>query len=81
MKNTVLAAGMGFVFMIILSSGLSLIKSIKDYLPTVLLGNYKDVLVNGFNSDLIKPILVTVAIIIISIALSIIFFKKQEIDR
>ena len=81
MKNTITSAIMGFVFIFISSLVFSLIEAFKPYSPSLIMSNYKDVIVNGFSNDLIKPIIVCLVIILISIVSSIFFFRKQEVER
>lgn len=80
-KNSIAAGGIGFISYILFGTIFSLIESIKDFSPNLIFSNYKDVVVHGWNYDLLMPILVIVSVIAISIITSILLFRAQEIER
>jgi ABC-2 type transport system permease protein len=80
-NNSMAAGGVGFVAYIVFGTIFSLIEPLKRYSPNTILSSYKDVVSNGWNSDLFLPIVVIFSVIIISIIFSILIFQKQEIER
>lgn len=80
-KNHVIAAIVGFIAIAITGPLFTLIKMLKDYAPNMITSSYKDIIVNGFSNDFIKPIIVTILIMIFSVGLSVLLFRRQEIER
>jgi ABC-2 type transport system permease protein len=80
-KNSIAAGGIGFVVYILFGTVFSLIEPIKKYSPNTIFSNYKDLVANGWNSDLFWPIIVILVVIIVSIVISILIFRRQEIER
>ncbi|MCX6728980.1 MAG: ABC transporter permease subunit [Candidatus Saccharibacteria bacterium] len=80
-KNSIAAGGIGFVVIILFGTIFSLIEPIKKYSPNTIFSNYKDLVVHGWNNDLFWPLIVIISVIIISIVVSILVFKGQEIER
>ncbi|AKM82626.1 TPA: hypothetical protein DD449_01190 [Candidatus Berkelbacteria bacterium] len=80
-SSPIMAAIGGFVSMIILGTVWGLIKSIKNYSPYKLVGDYKEIITSGWNKDLLFPLLISIVLIISFVWASIIVFQKQEIER
>jgi ABC-2 type transport system permease protein len=79
--NSIIAAILGFVAMIIFGTIIPLINSIKKYAPYELMNKYKDVSQNGWSSDLWIPLIVTLALIVIFVLATIFIVKNQEVER
>ena len=80
-KNSIAAGGIGFLFYILFSTVLSLFEPLKSLLPNVFLEEYQTIVRSGWNSDYWTPLLISVAIIAVSIILSMVSFRNQEIER
>lgn len=80
-SSTLTAVGIGFVGYIFFGVIFNLIDGIKQYSPNLIFSNYQTVVSRGWNSDLNGPIILTLALIIFSVALAIILFRRQEIER
>lgn len=80
-KNSIAAGGIGFVSFILFGTIFSLIEPIKKFSPNTIFSNYKDLVVNGWNNDLFWPLIVIVSVIIISMIVAIVVFRRQEIER
>jgi ABC-2 type transport system permease protein len=80
-NNSIAAGGIGFVVYILFGTVFSLIEPIKKYSPNTIFSNYKDLVTNGWNSDLFWPLMVIIAVILVSVVTAILVFKRQEIER
>lgn len=80
-SNSVVAAFIAFGIQIIIVSILGLIDQIKKYLPGNIFTNYKDVFSEIKPESYLPSALVTIAIIILCMIISISIFRKQEIER
>lgn len=80
-SNTIMAAGIGFVGMIIFGALPALFKQLSSYTPYRLIGDYKDIMESGWHGDIWKPLIVSVVLIIALIISSISLMQKQEVER
>lgn len=80
-KNALGAAGIGLVFMFLVGPIFSLVEMLRPYSPTVIIGEYRNILSSGYTTELLKPIATSLVIIAGSVVASIWFFKKTEIER
>ncbi len=80
-RNSVGAAGLGFLSYILFGTIFGFIESIAKYSPNYIFGNYKTLITNGWNSGFTAPAILIVLVIILSIFTSITLFRKQEIER
>jgi ABC-2 type transport system permease protein len=80
-NNSIIAGGIGFVSYILFGTIFSLIEPLNKYSPNMILANYKDIVTNGWNGDLLLPILVILGVIVVSVLSAILIFKRQEIER
>jgi len=80
-NSSILAGGIGFISYILIGTVFSLIGSITKYSPNLIFANYQDVVSHGWNSDLLVPVLIIVAVIVISMISSVVLFRRQEIER
>lgn len=80
-NNTLLAGGIGFAGYMFFGVIFGLVDAIKAYSPSLILSNYKDVVMNGWSSDLTKPIILMVILIVISVSLASMVFQHQEVER
>lgn len=80
-KNSIAAGGIGFICYILFGTIFSLSGAIKDYSPNMIFSNYKDVVIHGWNQDLLIPLLVIIFVMMLSITTAIIIFRIQEIER
>ncbi len=80
-KNSIGAGGIGFVVFILFGTIFSLFEPIKKYSPNTIFSNYKDLVVHGWNNDLLLPIVVILLVILASMVSSVLVFRRQEIER
>lgn len=80
-KNSILAGGIGLISLILLGTISGLFENIKKFSPDVIFSNYQSIEANGWNNDLIYPIIIALSVIAISITASVLIFKRQEIER
>ena len=80
-SNNIMAAGIGFVGMILFGSIPALFKKLSDYTPYRLIGDYKDIMEKGFGADTWTPLVISILLIFILIGSSIYFMNKQEVER
>jgi ABC-2 type transport system permease protein len=80
-KNSIAAGGIGFVSYILFGTIFGLVDSIKKYSPNTIFSNYKDAIAKGWSGDLFWPLMIILAVIVASVILSILIFRKQEIER
>jgi ABC-2 type transport system permease protein len=80
-KNAVMAAGIGFVFFILFGSLLGLLPALAPYAPGYIFGHYKELMVTGWSSAFLAPLLASVLVIVVSLLASILAFSKQEVER
>lgn len=80
-KNTVVAAGLGLLGMILVGSILGLIQSIANYAPAYIVGNYADLIANGWSMKFLYPTLINLCLIVVIIIVSMEVFKRQEVER
>jgi len=80
-KNSVSAAGLGFLSYILFGSIFGFIEQIAKYSPNYIFGNYKNLLTNGWNSNFTAPTILIVIVIVISVLSAVALFQKQEIER
>lgn len=80
-SSAILAGVGGLVGMILLETVWGLIKSVKAYSPNMLMSEYQNIVANGWNHNLLIPLLISLFMIAIFIMSAIFIFKKQEIER
>lgn len=80
-KNSIVAGGIGFVFYVLFGVIVSMIESIKDFSPNIIMSSYQEIAKSGWNDNLTGPLIMIVIVIAISIALAMTIFKHQEIER
>lgn len=80
-NNSIAAGGIGFIFYILFGTVMDLIAPLKDFSPNIFLTNYKDIIKNGWNGDLLLPVITMFIAIITSMLIAIYSFRKQEIER
>ncbi len=80
-KNAIIAGGAGFVFFLSFGPLVGMIKAAKGFSPNVILSSYQEIIKNGWSDDLIKPLIIIFITVIFSIFLSMVVFKRQEIER
>lgn len=81
LNSSIAAGGVGFVAYILFGVVFGLFDSIKQYSPNMIFSNYKDVVQNGWTNDLFLPLMVILAVIVVSMLLSTLLFQRQEIER
>lgn len=81
LKNSITAGIIGFVCFIIFGTIFGMIDKIKDFSPNLIFSNYMEVINNGYMTELNKPFVVIVILIILSVSLAIWSFNRQEIER
>ncbi len=80
-NNSILAVAGGFLAMIVFGTVWSMIKAIKDYSPYRLVTEYQKIVANGWDEKYLIPLVLSVILIIIFAVLSILVFRKQEVER
>lgn len=80
-KNSIIAGGIGFISFILFGTVFGLFESIKQFSPNLIFSNYQNIIANGWNNELIYPIIIILGVIIISITTALLIFKRQEIER
>lgn len=80
-SNSIAAGGIGFISYILFGTIFSLFEPLQKYSPNKIFSVYKDIIVKGWNGDLVLPIVVIVSVIIMSVLISVFVFSKQEIER
>lgn len=79
-SNQIIAAGIAFFMEIVVVTILGSIDKISKYMPGYILGHYKEVM-DGSHSGFAPSTIVTISLIIVSVILSVIIFRRQEIER
>ncbi|MCX6808790.1 MAG: ABC transporter permease subunit [Candidatus Berkelbacteria bacterium] len=80
-KNQIAAAGLSFLFLIIITIILSLFSKIINYLPSYILGHYKDIFDAFSLQNFLPSILTEIILVFILVISSVQIFKQQEIER
>lgn len=80
-KSNIVAAFIAFGIQIGIVSIMGLIPRIAKYLPGQIIGNYKDFFTGIKPWDYLPATLVAIGLIVLCIIISILIFKKQEIER
>jgi ABC-2 type transport system permease protein len=80
-SSSLAAGGVGFASHIIFGTIFDLVEPLKKYSPNKIFSMYQEVVKSGWNNDLFLPIILILFVIIISIILSLIMFRRQEIER
>lgn len=80
-KNPIAAGGIGFVSYILFGTIFDFFEPLKKYSPNKIFSIYKDTVAHGWNGDLLLPILVMTGVIIVSVFLAILIFRRQEVER
>jgi len=80
-SNSIAAGGIGFVSYILFGTIFSFFEPLKKYSPNKIFSAYKDIVIKGWNGDLLLPIVVILSVIIVSVLVSIYVFQRQEIER
>lgn len=80
-SNQIIAAALAFFIEIVLITILGYVDTITKYLPGYILGNYKDLMVNGQISNFLPSVFTSVGLILLFAIFSILIFRRQEIER
>jgi len=80
-RSSVAAGGIGFVSFIMFGSIFGLFASLSKYSPNMIFSKYKDVVANGWNHELLLPLLIIVGVTIVAIYAATASFSRQEIER
>lgn len=80
-SNSIAAGGIGFISYILFGTIFSLFEPLQKYSPNKIFSSYKDIVIKGWNGDLLLPIVVIVSVIFMSVLVSIFVFQRQEIER
>jgi len=80
-SNSIAAGGIGFISYILFGTIFSLFEPLQKYSPNKIFSAYKDIIIKGWNGDLLLPIVVILSVIIVSVLVSIFVFQRQEIER
>jgi ABC-2 type transport system permease protein len=75
------AVALAFISEIVIISLAGYIKGISDYVPGYLFNNYKELMLKGNYLDFLPSVIVSLALILLSLIASIALFSKQEIER
>jgi len=79
--NSLAAGGIGFISYILFGTIFSLFEPLQKYSPNKIFSAYKDIIIKGWNGDLLLPIVVILSVIIVSVLVSIFVFQRQEVER
>lgn len=80
-NSQIVAISLAFFAEIVVTLVLNYIDSIKNYLPSYILGHYKDLMANGQIHDFLPSIYTSTGLIIVLLVASVLTFKRQEIER
>jgi len=80
-RSPAIAGVIGLFSSFIFGSILGLFSSTAGYAPGYILAHYSDVMRQGWSVEFAPPTMVSIALIIVFVSLSIIAFAKQEIER
>ncbi len=80
-NTQIIAIAVAFFVEIISLAVLPYIDAIKNYLPTYVLSNYKEMMINGGFHNFMPSIYTSLILIFLFVAGSILIFNRQEIER
>ena len=80
-KTQVMAIGLAFLTEIVFVTVFGYVEKVKDYSPSYVLNNYKDLMAKGNFSDFLPSAIVSLIVIILLFLFSLYFFRRQEIER
>lgn len=80
-KSNIVAAFIAFGIQMLIVIIMGLIPKIVKYLPGQIIGNYKEFFTGIKPWDYLPSTLITIGLIILCMILSVIIFRKQEIER
>lgn len=80
-KNSIFAAGIGFISFISFSFLIGMFSSVEVFSPGYILSHYKDLFINGWSNEFITSMISSFVVILCAIVSSILIFRKQEIER
>jgi ABC-2 type transport system permease protein len=80
-SSQIVSAFIAFGVEIVIVSILGLVQSIKKFLPGHVLSFYKDIFTGIKTGEYLPSLLVSIGLIILWMILSIVVFRKQEIER
>ena len=75
------AAGISFIISIVFTTVIGYIKKITDYSPSFILSHYQDLMTDANIADFVPSTVTSLCLIVLLIASSTYFFRKQEIER
>ena len=77
----ILAITGGFVAMIVFGGVFSAIEKISKFAPSYILGNYKELINQGYSSNFTSSVILTILLVLFFVSFAIILFRNQEIER
>lgn len=80
-RHPLAAAGIGFAFYAGVSLVSALVKRFAKFFPDYILVKYPDILKNGWDGAILPSLSISLFLIFLMIALSVWFFKRQEIEK
>jgi ABC-2 type transport system permease protein len=80
-SSQISAVALAFISEIVIVSLAGYIKAIENYVPGYLFSNYKELMLKGNYLDFLPSVVVSLALILLSLITSIALFSKQEIER
>ena len=80
-SSTIGAVAIGFVGLIVFGSITSVVQLTEKYSPGFVLGNYKDIVTDGFNHSALAPTVTSLILIIIFMLVAVLMFRNQEVER
>jgi ABC-2 type transport system permease protein len=80
-NTQIIAIAIAFFVEIVSLAVLPYIDAIKNYLPTYVSSNYKEMMINGEFQNFMPSIYTSLVLIFLFIASSILIFKRQEVER
>jgi ABC-2 type transport system permease protein len=80
-NNQIIAVGFAFLTQIVLAIVFGYFKAIAIYSPSYITGYYKDLMARGNYHDFLPAAYASLIAIILSVLISIFFFRRQEIER
>jgi ABC-type transport system involved in multi-copper enzyme maturation permease subunit len=80
-KNSIAAGGVGLISYIFFATVFELFKPLKEYSPNTIFSVYKSVIGKGWNTDLLFPVILSVVLIVVSVMLAVLVFRRQEVER
>lgn len=80
-KSTIAAAGIGFAGMILFGTIAGYIKPISKYAPDYIIRHYTELISNGWDIKFLPSAITSIILIFVFVIVSILVFKRQEVER